>query len=65
MDSGWQTKAKRENVLKRKKTMKTSTTNHSCDFSEEEVYTLRNVAFPKIEWNAFFNQKKYPISVYS
>ena len=29
--------------------MKTSTTNHSCDFSEEEVDKLRNVAFPKIE----------------
>ena len=24
-------------------------TNHSCDFSEEEVDKLRNVAFPKIE----------------
>ena len=57
MDSGWQAKAKRENVLKKKITIKTSTTNHSCDFSEEEVDKLRNVAFPKIEWNAFFNEK--------
>ena len=29
--------------------MKTSTANHSCAFSEEEVDKLRNVAFRKIE----------------
>ena len=47
MDSEWQAKAKRENVLKKKKkTMKTSTANHYCVFSEEEVDKLRNVAFP-------------------
>ena len=65
MDSRWQAKAKRENVLKEKKTMKTSTANHSCAFSEEEVDKLRNVAFRKIEWNAFFNEKKYPVLVHS
>ena len=65
-DGFWVTgKSKEGECFEEEKTMKTSTTNHSCDFSEEEVYTLRNVAFPKIEWNAFFNQKKYPISVYS
>ena len=57
MDSGWQAKAKRENLLKKKKTMKTSTASHSYDFSKEEVNKQRNVAFPKIEWNAFFNEK--------
>ena len=65
MDSGWQAKAKWENDLKEKKTMKTSTANHSGAFSKEEVDKLRNVAFPKIEWNAFFNEKKYPILVHS
>ena len=58
MDSEWQAKSKRENVLKKKITMKTSTTNHSCDFSEEEVDKLRNVAFPKEKNEMHFLMKK-------
>ena len=36
----------RECFEEEKKTMKTSTTNHSCVFSEEEVDKQRNVASP-------------------
>lgn len=37
--------------------MKTSTANHSCAFSEEEVDKLRNVAFPKMN-EMHFSMKK-------
>ena len=36
----------RECFEEEKKTIKTSTANHYCVFSEEEVDKLRNVAFP-------------------
>ena len=49
----------RENVLKKKKTMKTSTAGHSCVFfSEEQVDNLRNVAFPKEKNEMHFLMKK-------
>ena len=59
MDSGWQAKAKRENVLKKKKTMKTSTARHSCVFFRgTSGLNLRNVAFPKEKNEMHFLMKK-------
>ena len=54
MDSEWQAKAKRENVLKKKKQWKLQQHVILVFFSEEEVDKLRNVAFPKEKNDCIF-----------